>query len=105
MKTDFAARLCRRGIPGGALHLDGDTLTYMTRDYARSERPRALALPVSDIAGLAPCRHFLLPAVKLYMHSGKTYKFVVYDREVFMNVLKDRMTALAHVEKRMEYIA
>ena len=52
MKKTFMCSLCHNGILGGALYLDGSSVTYKTNKLTVDKTYRNLVLPLDEISKL-----------------------------------------------------
>ena len=89
MKKYFIVSLCKNGILGGGIVADSNAITYHTGKVTVPKEYRNLEMKYQDICGVAVGWLFVLPTVLIKMRDGKEYKFVVFNRKRFVEVLKE----------------
>lgn len=89
MKKYFIVSLCKNGILGGGIVADSDAITYHTGKVTVPKEYRNLEMRYQDICGFTVGWLFVLPTVLIKMRDGKEYKFVVFNRKRFVEVLKE----------------
>jgi hypothetical protein len=82
MKKSFICSLCHSGIIGGALYLDGDSLTYKTNKLTVAPAYRNLVLPLSEIREIS-WRWIIFPVATFRMTCGAEYKFIIFNKSRF----------------------
>ena len=88
MKKYFLASLCRNGILGGGIAADTESITYHTGKLTIPEKYRHIEMKYKDIRFLRPGRFLLFPTVTLAMENGEEYKFLIFAKNQFVNMLK-----------------
>lgn len=90
MNHYFIASLCRNGILGGGIILNSEKMIYKTGKVTVPEKFRNLEIRYKDIAAISKGRFMILPTVTLKLKDSEEYKFVVFARKKFLNVLKEK---------------
>ena len=81
MKT-FVCSLCHRGIIGGALYLDENTLTYKTNKLTIDSNYKNLAMPIKAIKEIS-WKWIVFPVATVHMQDGKAYTFLIFNKPRF----------------------
>uniref|UniRef100_UPI004055BC8F hypothetical protein n=1 Tax=Acetatifactor sp. TaxID=1872090 RepID=UPI004055BC8F len=87
MKKYFIVSLCRNGILGGGILADNHKLTYKTGKLTIPDKFRNLEMRYADMNGFSVGRLLFLPTVTIKMKDSENYKFVVFARRKFIDVL------------------
>ena len=78
MKT-FVCSLCHKGILGGGLYLDNQSLTYKTNKLTVDKKYRNLMLPMQEIKEIS-WEWKIFPIATVYMTNGERYKFIIFNK-------------------------
>lgn len=89
MKKYFIVSLCKNGILGGGIVADSESITYHTGKLTIPDKYKHIEMKYRDICALTIGQLLLLPTVALKMRNGEEYKFVVFARKQFVNMLKE----------------
>lgn len=89
MKRYFIVSLCKNGILGGGIVADSEAITYHTGKVTIPDKYKKLVMKYRDIISMKGGWLFILPTVALKMNNGEEYKFVVFARKRFVNMLKE----------------
>lgn len=76
----FVCSLCHKGILGGGLYLDEQSLTYKTNKLTVDKKYRNLVLPMQEIKEISWKR---LPIATVYMANGEQYTFIIFNKSRF----------------------
>lgn len=95
MEKIYAASLCKNGLLGGGLFLEGERVAYRTGKLSVPPEIRNLQLPFCRIKNVRKSKALFLPAVTIEMEDGRDWKFVVFGRGSFLTSLKTAMDAYA----------
>lgn len=89
MKKIFYGSLCYQGIRGGAIAITNHTIRYKNQTLTLPEQYKNITIPIKQIKKIQKGRVLLLPTVTIYLKnpSNQQYKFVVFNRKRFLNVL------------------
>lgn len=82
MKRTFVCSLCHKGILGGALYLDDNTLVYRTNKLTVDQKFRQLVLPLREIQNLT-WEQIVFPVATFQMRNGEQYRFLIYNKARF----------------------
>jgi len=82
MRKAFVCSLCHRGILGGGLYLDRESLIYRTNKLTVDKKFRNLILPLSEIQSIT-WKWILFPVATFHMNSGDVYKFIIFNKSRF----------------------
>ena len=82
MRKAFVCSLCHRGILGGGLYLDRESLIYKTNKLTVDKKFRNLILPLSQIQSIT-WKWILFPVATFHMNNGDVYKFLIFNKSRF----------------------
>ena len=88
MKKYFIVSLCKNGILGGGIVADSEKITYKTGKVMVPQKYRNLEMNYKDIVSMKQGWLFIFPTVSLKINDGKEYKFIVFSRKRFVEMLK-----------------
>lgn len=88
MKKYFIVSLCKNGILGGGIVADSEKITYKTGKVTIPAKYRNLEMKYENIISLSEGWLLFLPTVSLNMKNGEAYKFVVFSRKRFVDMLE-----------------
>lgn len=87
MKKYYLVSLCKNGILGGYIIADEEAITYKTGKITIPREYKNLKMRYKDIASMTMGKLLFLPTVSLKINHGKEYKFVVFARKHFVELL------------------
>lgn len=79
MRKAFMCSLCHKGILGGGLYLDNNTLTYQTQKLTVDEKYKNLVLLLSEIDKIT-WKWIVFPVATCCMKSGERYSFIIFNK-------------------------
>ena len=82
MRKVFICSLCHKGILGGGLYLEPDTLTYRTNKLTVDPKYRNLVLPLKDIHQVT-WKWIIFPVATFRMKNGEEYRLIVFNKKRF----------------------
>lgn len=82
MRKVFLCSLCYKGILGGGLYLEPETLTFRTNKLTVNEKLRNLVLPLKEIEELT-WKWIVFPVATFRMKSGEVYKMIIFNKARF----------------------
>ncbi|MBE6925849.1 MAG: hypothetical protein E7461_03300 [Ruminococcaceae bacterium] len=82
MKSAFVCSLCHKGIIGGALYLEPETITFRTNKLTVDKKYRNLVLPRQEIKEVS-WKHILFPVATFHMENGDNYKMIIFNKSRF----------------------
>ena len=88
MQQTFTASLCKNGILGGWIVIDADSVIYRTGKISIPEKYRNLEMSYRDIISVTEETFLLMPAVTFKMKNDEEYKFIVFSRKRFLEMLE-----------------
>lgn len=88
MKKYFIVSLCKNGILGGGIVANEESITYHTGKVTIPDKYKKIEMKYVDIKSLITDKLLLLPTVTVEMNYGEEYKFIVFARQRFLNLLK-----------------
>ena len=94
MKKYFIASLCKNGLLGGGITVETEGITYHTGKLTVPKEYRHLPIKYKNISALSTGWMFVFPTVRIQMHSGEEYKFIVFRRKKFMEILKENIAGV-----------
>ena len=87
MKNTFSVSLCKNGLLGGWITIGEVSMAYKTGKLTIPEKYRNLVMVYNEILSITEGKMFFLPTVTVKMKNEEEYKFVVYNRKRFLEVL------------------
>ncbi len=90
MKHTFSVSLCKNGILGGWIVIEEDSMTYKTGKIMIPEKYKNLEMKYKDILSVMEGNLFFLPTVTVKMENEEEYKFVVFGRKRFLEILNGK---------------
>ena len=90
MKNTFSVSLCKNGILGGWIVMEEKSMTYRTGKVTIPEKYRNLVMRYQDILSVTEGMLLFLPTVIVKMKNDEEYKFIVFARKRFLEVLNQK---------------
>ncbi len=90
MKNTFSVSLCKNGILGGWIVMEKESMTYRTGKVTIPEKYRNLVMRYQDILSVTEGMLLFLPTVIVKMKNDEEYKFIVFARKRFLEVLNQK---------------
>lgn len=84
----FVCSLCHKGILGGGLYLDRQSLTYRTKKFTVDKKYKNLVLPLQEIRGIS-WKWIVFPVATVCMKNGEQYKFIIFNKIRFERWFQD----------------
>lgn len=94
MKKAFYASLCHNGIRGGAVFIKDDCVIYRNQTLTLEEEYKNIVIPISDIAKIETSHIFVFPTVALTLKNNRKYKFVIFNRNTFLDIILNKKSRL-----------
>ncbi len=85
----FMASLCKNGILGGRIVADTHALTYQTSKLTVPDKYKNLQIPYQTIISVEKGGFFPFPTVTLHLQNDTSYKFIVFARKRFLDILQN----------------
>ena len=82
----FVGSLYYMGLKGGNLSIDEKNFYFKHKSASTPDEFKNLVIPLRSITKIEQARVFFLPAVILHAGNYKTYKFVVFNRPLFLKM-------------------
>ena len=82
MRKAFMCSLCHKGILGGGLYLDDQSVVYRTQKLTVDEKYKNLVLPLNEIKEIT-WRWILLPVATFHMINGENYNIIIFNKRRF----------------------
>ena len=82
MRKVFLCSLCYKGILGGGLYLEPESLTFRTNKLTVSEKLRNLVLPLKQIEDVT-WKWIVFPVATFRMKNGEAYKMIIFNKVRF----------------------
>ncbi len=87
----FVASICHHGAQGGAVVVTENGVCFQCRKISIEEKYRHFVMSFDEMKQIEPCRSlFVFPAVKITMHNGVDYKFLIFSRKRFLRCCYDK---------------
>ena len=91
MKNTFSVSLCKNGLLGGWITIGEVSMVYKTGKVTIPQKYRNLVMEYNEIFSLTEGKMFFLPTVTVKMKNEEEYKFIVYNRKHFLEILHNKM--------------
>ena len=82
MRKAFMCSLCHKGILGGGLYLDDQSVVYRTQKLTVDEKYKNLVLPLNEIKEIT-WRWILLPVATFHMINEENYNIIIFNKRRF----------------------
>ena len=82
MRKVFLCSLCYKGILGGGLYLEPQSITFRTNKLTVNEKYRNLVLPLEEIAEVT-WKWIVFPVATFHMKNGEAYKMIIFNKVRF----------------------
>lgn len=82
MRKVFLCSLCYKGILGGGLYLEPQSLAFRTNKLTVSEKLRNLVLPLKEIEDVT-WKWIVFPVATFHMKNGEAYKMIIFNKVRF----------------------
>ena len=83
MKKAFMCSLIHKGIIGGGLYLNTDSVTYVCQKLTVDKMYKRITLPLCDINEIS-WQRIIFPIATFHMTNGETYKFIIFNQKRFV---------------------
>ena len=90
MKQTFSVSLCKNGILGGWIVMEDESMAYRTGKVTIPPKYRNLVMRYSDIVSVTEGTLLLLPTVTVKMKDQEEYKFLVFNKNGFLETLNTK---------------
>lgn len=91
MKNTFSVSLCKNGLIGGWIVVGEASMIYKTGKVTIPEKYRNLVMEYKDVLSVTEGSMLFLPTVTVKMKNEEEYKFIVYSRKNFLEILHNKM--------------
>lgn len=91
MKNTFSVSLCKNGLLGGWITIGEVSMIYKTGKVTIPEKYRNLVMEYKDVLSVTEGSMLFLPTVIVKMKNEEEYKFIVYSRKRFLEILHNKM--------------
>ncbi len=88
MKAYFVCSLIHKGVLGGGLILEDESLRYRTNKVTVDRKLRDLEMRYQDIASL-DWREGFLPVASVRMKNGECYRFLIFGKRRFQKIYEE----------------
>lgn len=82
MRKAFICSLCYKGILGGGLYLDTQSVTYRTQKFTVDKKYKNLVLPLGEINEIT-WKWVIFPVATFHMNNGEKYTFIIFNKPRF----------------------
>lgn len=82
MRKAFMCSLCHKGILGGGLYLDSQSITYKTQKLTVDKKYKNLVLPLNEIEEIT-WKWRIFPIATFHMKNGEKYKMIIFNKVRF----------------------
>ena len=84
----FICSLCHKGILGGMLYLDKESVVYRTNKLTVNEKYRNLVLPLENIEKVT-WKWIIVPIATFFMKDGEVYKMIIFNKGRFQKYYQE----------------
>lgn len=88
MKKSFYGSLCHKGIRGGAIFITDNAIIYKNQTLTLPDEYKNIIIPFCEIKEIKNGWTLLFPAIIIYLKNQNTYKFIIFNRNKFLTILK-----------------
>lgn len=88
MKKAFYGSLIYKGLRGGAVIINDDSVIYKNHTITLEPEYKNIMMPFKDIERIEQAGIFLFPVITIQLKNGRHYKFIIYDRKRFLKILQ-----------------
>ena len=82
MRKIFLCSLCHRGLLGGGLYLDRQSITFACQKLTVDSKYRNLVLPLQEIREVS-WKRVVFPIAVFRLNSGEEYRFLIFNKRRF----------------------
>lgn len=82
MSKAFVCSLYHKGILGGGLYLEPQSVTYRTNKLTVDKKYRNLVLPMNEIREIT-WKWIAFPVATFHMVNGEEYKMIIFNKARF----------------------
>lgn len=82
MKKAFMCSLCHKGLIGGGLYLEPETITFRTNKLTVDKKYRNLVLSMNEIKEIT-WKQILFPIATFHMENGDDHKMLIFNKSRF----------------------
>ncbi len=82
MSKVFVCSLYHKGILGGGLYLEPQSVTYRTNKLTVDKKFRNLVLPMNEIREIT-WKWIIFPVATFHMVNGEEYKIIIFNKARF----------------------
>ena len=86
-----ASVFCPYGILGGWIEVEEDKFVYRTTKLMMALEYKEIQMKYVDVENVEQGWWLVFPTVKLTLKDDRNYKFIVFSRKKFINVISEKM--------------
>lgn len=90
MKKTFVCSLCHKGVLGGGLFVDNESVTYKTGKVTVEPMYRNLCLNRKEIKTIT-WKWVIFPVATFEMENGSLYSFIIYNKWGFIKAMDENI--------------
>lgn len=79
MRKAFMCSLCHKGILGGALYLDDQSVVYICQKLTIDKKYRKLELPLREITEIS-WKWIIFPVATFHIKTGEQHTFIIFNK-------------------------
>ena len=91
MKNTFSVSLCKNGLIGGWITIGEASMVYKTGKVTIPVKYRNLVMEYKDVISVTEGSMLFLPTVTVKMKNEEEYKFLVYSRKHFLEIVHNKL--------------
>lgn len=85
-----ASVFCPYGILGGWIEVEEDKLVYRTTKLVMPPEYKEISMKYVDIESVEQGWWLVFPTVKLKLAEDRKYKFIIFSRKKFINIISKK---------------
>jgi uncharacterized protein YicC (UPF0701 family) len=100
MEENYYASVCYYGVQGGAIRLTDEYFLFRCQKASVEDEFKRIEIPYTNMKRiLYKTKLFIFPRiVTIEQYKGKTYKFLVFNAERFINTMKNKGINISHIK-------
>ncbi len=79
MRKAFMCSFCHKGILGGGLYLDPQSVTYVCQKLTIEEKYKKIVLSLNEVKEMT-WKWIIFPVAIFHMKNGDKYSFIIFNK-------------------------
>lgn len=98
MEENYYASVCHYGVQGGTVRLTDEFFLFRCQKASMEDEFKRIEIPYANMKRISITKLFVFPIVTIEQYKGKTYKFLVFNAERFINTMKNKGINISHIK-------